>query len=218
MTPRQKIWLDAYFSDEAFLNASAAARIAGYKHPRDAGYENRTNPYIKKEIEARLTEISVGREEALIILSDHARGDIDDYLDDDGHFDLKKARTAKKTKLIKKLKVKRRIERKRKSIYASPDPNNESEDSEREILEETVEFELYDAQAAATTLLKAAGGLTEKVVHTGPDDTPIQMEHTHAFDELSDAALLARTAQAFNRAVEEGASRRSDDDDDTPED
>lgn len=104
------------------------------------------NASISAEVQRRIAEKAMTADEVLIRLAKHARGDIDDYLNDDGHFDLAKARKAKKTGLIKKLKT-------RRTTYTA----NEIE----HVVIET-EFELYDAQAALVNLGRGHKLFTDK--------------------------------------------------------
>lgn len=97
------------------------------------------NTDISEEIALRVADKAMTADEVLSRLADHARGDIDDYLDDDGSFDLAKARKAKKTGLIKKLKTRTTTHKRDDIDYVTKE----------------VEFELYDAQAALVSLGKA---------------------------------------------------------------
>ncbi|OGF05245.1 MAG: hypothetical protein A2W00_04670 [Candidatus Eisenbacteria bacterium RBG_16_71_46] len=75
---RQKQWLAAYLGPARF-NATEAARIAGYKDPEQAGYENKRKQEIRAAIERRLDATAMSAEEVLSRLADQARG-IGDYL------------------------------------------------------------------------------------------------------------------------------------------
>lgn len=95
-------------------------------------------PEFQEAISRRLTETVMSADEVLMRLADHARGDVGDYLDANGQFDLDKARKAQKTGLIRKMKTKT--------------TTRTFNDEQVETVE--VEFELYDAQAALALLGK----------------------------------------------------------------
>lgn len=153
MTNKETLFIKAYLASgsKTFLNATQAAIKAGYsaKTAYSIGSENLRKPEVSEQIKGGLDAILMSKEEALSLLADHARGDVNAFLDKDGCFDLAKARRAKKTRLIKKLKVK------------TVNTFNVMNDNPVREEEKTVEFELYDAQAAATTILKSHGGLLE---------------------------------------------------------
>lgn len=131
LTDRQTLFVEEYL---ACFNASQAARRAGYapKTDRVIGWRNLQNPEIAEAIRQRLAESAMTADETLMRLAAHARGDIDDCLDDDGRFSLDKARRAKKTSLIKKLRIKET-----KRVI-----------DDEEVITQDIEFELHDAQAA----------------------------------------------------------------------
>jgi len=88
-------------------------------------------------------------DEILLRLSDHARGDMGDFVDIEGMFfslNLAKAKELKLTHLIKK--VKDRV------VMTS---NQEGEETETH----TLEIELYDAKSALDTLAKYRGLLKD---------------------------------------------------------
>lgn len=76
LTDKQRLFIDEYFL--CGLNASKAAKKAGYKQ-RQSGAENMSNPVIRAEIDRRLSEQVMGRNEVLARLSEQARGDIRDF-------------------------------------------------------------------------------------------------------------------------------------------
>lgn len=137
LSTKQQAFINAYLE---CYNATEAALRAGYseKTAHAIGWENLRKPEILEAIQARLDETAMSANEVLMRLAEHARGDIDDYLDDNGAFDLAKARRAAKTKLIKKFKTKTTVR-----TYG-----------EAEVETTEVEFELYDAQAALSLLGK----------------------------------------------------------------
>lgn len=98
LTPKQKTFVAEYFA--CGMNASAAARKAGYKK-RQSAAENMSNPVIRAEIDKLFRETTISAHEVLARLSDHARADIVDVIGADGLINLKKARARGKTNLIK---------------------------------------------------------------------------------------------------------------------
>jgi len=131
---RRQLFLDYYFG-EAMCNGTKAAILAGYSPHTAAFYASQILKKLKETeaFKVRLASIGLTQEEVRDRLAAHATGDLDDFLDEHGNFDLEKARRFKKTKLIKKLKIK---------------PDGE------------IEFELYDAQSALNTFAKMHGMLT----------------------------------------------------------
>lgn len=78
LTPKQKRFCEEYMVD---LNASAAAIRAGYseKTCAEIGYENLRKPQIRAYLDAQLQEKSLGAEETTKLISDIARGSLNDY-------------------------------------------------------------------------------------------------------------------------------------------
>lgn len=154
---------------------------SSYEAARRSASDLLTNPDIDKEIQERISENAMSANEVLNRLAQHARGDIDDYLNDTGNFDLEKARQARRTKLIKKLKT--------RTTQKSGD------DWESTTVE--VEFELYDAQAALVQIGKHHKLFADRTEITGDGGGPIQ--HKNVTD-LSDEDL-ARIASAGSAGV-----------------
>lgn len=115
---------------------------------------------IAEAIQARLNHAAMPADEVLARITDHARADVDDFLDADGAFDLMKARRAKRTGLIKKFKTKTAT----RMV------------GEIEVKTIEVEFELHDAQAALGQLGKHYKLFTDRQEVTGADGGPIQTE------------------------------------------
>jgi phage terminase small subunit len=82
LTALQKAFIAHYVE---CLNATQAARLAGYKSTngslRAIGSENLTKPYIKAEIERLLKEKGLSSEETIARLAIIARGNLVDYAD-----------------------------------------------------------------------------------------------------------------------------------------
>jgi phage terminase small subunit len=143
-------------------NATEAYRRVydcSYEAANANGSKLLVNASIADELQRRIDENAMSANEVLALLASHARGDIDDYLSEDGFFDLKKARAAKRTKLIRKFKTRTTTRTMGKA---------------KETTVET-EFELYDAQAAATLLGKHHKLFTEKTEITGKDGGAMQI-------------------------------------------
>lgn len=139
LSNKHKEFVNQYLVD---FNGTRAAQRSGYSGDDNVlsvtAYNLLRNPKIAEAIQTRLTESAMTADEVLMRLAQQARGDIDDYLDDSGNFDLAKARRAAKTKLIKKFKAKTTVRT----------------FGETEVETTEVEFELYDAQAALSLLGK----------------------------------------------------------------
>lgn len=76
-TDKQAAFIDAYFL--CGLNATEAARLAGYKSPRQMASENLSKPYIRAEIDRRLNERTMKADEVLYHLGEQATADIGDF-------------------------------------------------------------------------------------------------------------------------------------------
>lgn len=153
LTTKQRLFVESYLSNG--FNATEAARVAGYKGNdvtlAAVGYENLRKPQIASVISERINEAAMSANEVMARLSAIARGDIEDVLDEDGRFDLEKARRAKKTGLLKKLK--------RKTTAKKVDARTEGDDEEAETIEtsivyEEIDFEMYSAHEALRDLGK----------------------------------------------------------------
>lgn len=72
-TDKQRIWLNEYLQ---CLNATEAARRAGYKHAKQMGSENLSKPVLRQEIDRRLEAKTMSGKEVLARLDEQARADI----------------------------------------------------------------------------------------------------------------------------------------------
>ena len=92
------------------LNATKSAKLAGYKGNEktlaSVGYENIHKPYIRKIIDARLNELAMAANEVIIRLSQHARGNIGEFIG------LTEQQVAEhpRSHLVKKFKCRRRTD------------------------------------------------------------------------------------------------------------
>lgn len=128
LTLKQEAFINEYLR---CWNASEAARRAGYseKTAHQIGYENLRKLEISEEINKRVKEMAMRADEALIRLSDQARGDMADFITVKGGLpfvDLDKAQNLAKLHLLKKFKV----------------------------TGKSVEIELHDSQAALVHILR----------------------------------------------------------------
>jgi phage terminase small subunit len=151
LTDKQRAFVNAYIING--FNATQAAKSAGYSDDTAAviGSENLRKPYIKAQIEALFAEHSMSAKEVIARLTDHARGDLGDFLDEEtGAVNWSKAKG--KTALIKRIKRKTETTRDKDGV-------------ETITLDE--ELELHSPQFALQLLGKHQGILADKQEHTG---------------------------------------------------
>lgn len=143
LTDKQQRFIDEYLK---IWDATKAAKRAGYS-------ENFTNTNASKilqnttvaaAIQTRLNELKMTADEALKRTADIARGDLTEWLDADGHFDIAALRAAGMGHLIKKYKTTRRVLVDGTEIV-------------------TVDVELYPADAAHDKLLRHHGQYNDKL-------------------------------------------------------
>jgi phage terminase small subunit len=153
LTTKQRLFVEAYLVNP---NATEAARRAGYKGNDvtlgAVGGENLKKPLIAALISERVEKAVMSADEVLQRLTEHATASLADLLDDEGRFDLEKAKREGKDHLMKKLKVRRNI--------ATSGTGNEFETV-------TYEYEIHDPQAALVHLGKYHKLFTEKIEHGG---------------------------------------------------
>jgi hypothetical protein len=141
LKPKQRRFLEAYLTS---WNATHAAEVAGYKHPRQQGSRLLTNVDIQAAIQERLSEAAMPADEVLARLTAQARADVGHFLkiSDQGEVmvDLAGAKRAGLLHLVKKVGWDRKG---------------------------NLVVELYDAQAALVHLGKHHGVLKERVNHGG---------------------------------------------------
>lgn len=146
MNAKQAAFVEYYLQ---CWNASEAARLAGYSvaNADVVGSRLLVNVGIKAAINARIEQLKMSANEVLVRLAEHARGDILDFIDDEGRATIAAMRAVKKGRLIKKIKHTERT-------FGSTDfPTTEK----------TLELELYDAQAALVQIGKVHRLFAEKV-------------------------------------------------------
>lgn len=131
------------------FNGTRAAIDAGYSEATacEMGYENLRKPHIKERIDARLAALTMSADEALLKMSDFARGSFAPFLvlgDDEGvSIDLTSLPAQENLHLIKKIKQ-------TKSFYEGSHTGT------------TTEIEIHDAKDAVKTILQMHGKLVEK--------------------------------------------------------
>ncbi len=156
LTNKQRAFINHYFATN--FNASEAARLAGYKDPGQAGYENKKKQEIADEISRRMDELAMPANEVLARLGEHARGNIGAFIavGEDGKpsgFSLEDDRPLH---LIKKVSV----------------------------TDKGWSFEMYDAQSALGLLGKHHGLFVDRTEITGKDGNPIEAKFTNALDTV----------------------------------
>lgn len=150
-TDKQRAFIHHYFV--CGFNGVEAYRLAGYGGDYDtmcAGASRLlSNDKVRGEINRRFQEFHLETQEVIARLSSQARGDVADLLDVNGDFDFKAAKAAGKTHLIKKYK------RTKKTLEVG--------EGEGVVIEDKIEFELYDAQSALEKILKVISPQVQKV-------------------------------------------------------
>lgn len=140
LTDKQRMFIEQYFI--CGLNGTEAAMLTydckDRAVARALASENLAKPAIRARVDERLAEVGMSAQEVLARIAQHARGTLDDFIDEgSGTIDMKAAKKAKSLHLVKRFKTK----------FIT------GEDSE--VLE--TEIELYDAQAALRDLGKHYG-------------------------------------------------------------
>lgn len=157
LTDKQQRFVEEYC---LCFNGAEAARKAGYSEEsaRFIGHENLTKPYIKKLIDAKMKELTMGVDEALMRMSDFARGSFKSFVDIDDDENLTVVLNSEEAKrnihLIKKIK-----QTKRKYGEGGQDI--------------ITEIELHDAKDAVAKILQMHGKLVDKkqIDHTSNGET-----------------------------------------------
>lgn len=180
LTTKQQAFVEAYLSNG--FNATQAALSAGYseKTARSIGSENLTKPDISEVIQQRIAEMTMSADEALMRLSDHARGTMEDFVTVKGglaFIDLNRAIERQQLHLLKKFKV----------------------------TDKGVEIELYDAQAALVHILKEqhlkSGEATERLE---VDDNLSDTERAARIAAILDKGRARRAGQADSESDDAG--------------
>lgn len=148
LSPKQQAFVEHYLT---CWNASEAARRAGYSVKTAGSQASRLlkDVNVTRAIDTRMGELKMTSNEALMIITNHARGTLDEFVDEFGDIDMKRAKEAGKLGLVKKYKVSVRTFKDEKTV--------------------TTEIELHDPQNAAMLIAKHHGAFVEKstVEHSG---------------------------------------------------
>lgn len=137
LTDKQQAFINHYLQ---CWNATEAAINAGYseRSAQQIGHENLTKPVIQEQIRLRLDEMKMSADEALVGLSDIARGNLADFINIQAGLpviDFENAKNNGKLHLLKKI------------TYGKG----------------SISFELYDKQSALNTIAKHHGLLNDKI-------------------------------------------------------
>jgi phage terminase small subunit len=176
LSNKRMAFVNEYLVD---FNATQAAIRAGYstKGARVQGCNLLANPNIKESIKARLDEKAMSANEVLTRLAEHARGDIGDFLDISKvgfEVDLATAFEAGITHLIKKVKM--------HTVTTLSKDGVETETN-------TVEIELYDAQAALVQLGRYHKLFTDKTdVTSGGEKLELEIKGINYRTTIADLA------------------------------
>ena len=164
LSKRREVFISEYINNR--FNATQAAIKAGYseKSARVAGHRLITNDNVAEEIALRVKEMCMSGEEAMGLLSDQARGTLDDCMDvgEDGkvRLNFNKAKENGKLHLIKSI---------------VPTANG-------------IKVELYSSQRALELIAKAQGVFVDKVDITTKGEKINDSERTdRAMSTLADA-------------------------------
>jgi phage terminase small subunit len=130
MSDMQDVWLSEYLQ---CLNATEAARRAGYKWPNKKGPELKQQ--FADEIQAILKERIPSPEAVVSRVADIAMADLTEFIDENGRFDVQAMKKSGKGYLLKKHKIK----------------------------DGALEVELYPADAAQDRLMRYHGLYSDKL-------------------------------------------------------
>lgn len=166
-TDKQALFIQHYVET---LHQTKAAILAGYsqKTAYSIGHELLKKPEIRAEVDRLLAEKVMGANEVLIRLAGHARGDMADFAQIEVASDII---NHEQSHLIKKYKKKRR--------YFKDDE-----------YEDTVELELYDAQAALVHIGKYHKLFADRIEHSGNIDGTLNI-NLNDISNMSDDELRA---------------------------
>lgn len=170
LTTKQRVFVEEYLRS---WNATAAAKAAGYSErtARQIGQQNLSKVDIAAEIERRIAELKMTADEALLRTADIARGDLSEWITEDGYIDIAALKASGKGHLLKKYKQTRRV--------TTTQSGNEFETT-------MTEFELYPADAAQDRILRASGIYVERREHEG--ELTLRVVYGDGTDDQSDPA------------------------------
>jgi phage terminase small subunit len=192
LTAKKEAWTENYLANG--FNGTEAARAAGYKGSDNTlaqvARENLRNPQIASRVRARIEGLAANSNEVLNLLGDHLRGSIADFdgcFNEDGSFNLAKAKEKEVAHLVKKLRSVRR------SIPQGKDADGKDK---APIIETTVEIELYSSQDAAAKLIPVLG-LKQKA---GENEKDEERKRQWAAEQLE--KVIARSGWDREAAIE----------------
>lgn len=181
LTSKQRRFIEEYCKD---FNATRAAKEAGYSESTAfvIGYENLKKPYIKKQVEMRLAALTMTADEALLRMSDFARGSFTPFvaIDDQSRVmvDLASLPAQENIHLIKKLKQTKR------TVTLGPG---------QEMVEVFTEIEIHDAKDATKTILQMHGKLIDR----------------KTIDHTSNGLPIEKTEIVFGNGVQDGQETKN---------
>lgn len=148
LTKKQKVFLDHYL---VCWNAAEAARRAGYSaaSARSIGSENLTKPDIADAIRAHMQDLHMTADEVLMRLAEQSRGDVGEFLG----LPVKNLRQHPRSHLL------RSVKQKVSTVYFGKD----AEGNDLKEVTETVEFEMYDSQAATVQIGRHLKLFTDRI-------------------------------------------------------
>lgn len=152
ITRKRRSFIESYLK---CWNATQAATVAGYKHPRRQGSRLLSFVDIQEEIQRRLDEKCMGADEVLLRLAEQARADISEFITDHGAVDWEAV--GRNGYLIKRV------------------VHNKGRNSS---------IELHDSQAALALIGKHHRLFVDRQEITGKDGGPVEVEIKEVVVEL----------------------------------
>jgi phage terminase small subunit len=173
---KEKLFIAEYLNDPRHV-ATNAAIAAGYA----AGSSNASarvvashlmaKPKIRAAIDRAFETLAMPKFEILYRLGRIAAGSIVDVLDENGELDLELAKDRGTDVLIKKIERRRDVIETKSETVDTPDGG---EVFERNVIRETVKFEIHDPLRALELIGKNAKLFVDRVEATGKDGQPLQ--------------------------------------------
>lgn len=155
MTAKTKLFIEKYLGD-ARLNAAKAARLAGYSRAtaKEQGYRLLSQPDVRRAIDDRLRPAALSADEAMFLLSEHARGTVEPFLYDEHDDD----------ELSPRGTLRLDTEAAKENAHLLKEVSQVTTDLGDGLQKTTVKIKLHDPQTALVQLLRARG------VFKGSDD------------------------------------------------
>lgn len=175
LLPEERLFVDNYFAHG--FNAAAAMK-ATRPHLKDTsattqgGLWLRERPNIQRAVYERMEIESMTAAETLARLTNIARGDIGDFMDEEGQFDLMRPEARKKLSLLRKIK--------------------------RDQYGRISEIELHDSKDALKVFTKVHSLVSDRVEHTGG----VTVTHKKAYDYTVLSEEEFNTLQALVEKLE----------------